>query len=316
MHDVGRAEQIVGSTSQLYFYDWEANAITPNGKTVASQLLAQDPTANEISQGSGGDAGAPGAGSLGLYQAVKLASKQPAAPTTTASRQYLSRLGPEYFLFGAPGSAACKTLAARQHTKPTAGQHCFIAGGADIGTRAQLQQDLSGTSLTHGIPIAGNELLAVPQGWVVLQAVQTSTNAKDQVKFADPTAEFYVLHDHYALKGSEITNPQASTAQGGQPDVTFGFTSKGSRAFQRVTGTIAHRGQNLRLGKNANFQHFATALDTQLLTVPQIDYTQYPDGIVNTGGSGGAEIDGSFTEQTASDLAPSYGWARCRSTST
>ncbi|HEY3771886.1 MAG TPA: protein translocase subunit SecD [Solirubrobacteraceae bacterium] len=303
VHDVGRAEQIVGSTSQLYFYDWEANAITPNGKTVASQLLAQDPTATEISQGSGGNVGAPDAGSQSLYAAVKLASKQPSAPTTKASRQYLSRLGPEDFLFGAPGSAACKTLAARQHAKPTAGQHCFIAGGADIGTRAQLQQDISGTSLTHGIPIAGNELLQVPQGWVVLQAVQSSTNAKDQVKFSDPSAQFYVLHDHYALKGSEVTNPQASTAAGGQPDVTFGFTSKGSRAFQRVTGTIAHRGQNLRLGSNSNFQHFATALDTQLLTVPQIDYTQYPDGIVNTGGSGGAEIDGNFTQQTASDLA-------------
>jgi SecD/SecF fusion protein len=302
VHDVGRAEQIVGSTSQLFFYDWEANAITPNGKTVASQLLAQDPTATEISQAGGGNVGAPGAGSMSLYAAVKLASKQPAVPTTTASRQYLSRLGPEYFLFGAPGSAACKTLAARQHTKPTAGQHCFIGGGADIGTRAQLQQDIS-SSTAHGIPIAGNELLDVPQGWVVLQAVQTSNNTADQVKFTDPSAQFYVLHDHYALKGSEVTNPQASTDSAGQPDVTFGFTSKGSKAFQNVTSAIAHRGQSLRLGSNANYQHFATALDTQLLTVPIINYDQYPDGIVNTGGSGGAEIDGNFTEQSASDLA-------------
>jgi SecD/SecF fusion protein len=302
VHDVGRAEKIVGTTSRLFFYDWEANAITPNGKTVASQLLAQDPTATTISQGVGGNGtGSPGNGSLGLYQAVKLAAKQPPVTATKASRQYLSRLGPEYFLFGAPGSAACKTIAARQHTKPTAGAHCFIAGGQDIGTRAELQQDLTGVA--RGIPIAGNELLAVPQGWVVLQAVQTSTNPNAQVKFSDPTAQFYVLHDHYALTGSEVTNPQASTDSAGQPDVTFGFTSKGSRAFQNVTSTIAHRGSNLRLGKNQNFQHFATALDTQLLTVPIINYQQYPDGIVNTGGSGGAEIDGNFTEQTASDLA-------------
>src|ERR1700684_1695447 len=52
--DISRAEQEVGTTARLYFYDWEANALTPNGKTVASQLQAQDPTALTISQGSSG----------------------------------------------------------------------------------------------------------------------------------------------------------------------------------------------------------------------------------------------------------------------
>jgi SecD/SecF fusion protein len=309
VHDVGRAEKIVGSTSQLFFYDWEANAITPNGKTVASQLLAQNPQATVLSQGpldDGNGVGSPGAGSMSLYPAVKLASKQPPAPTTHASRQYLSRLGPEYFLFGAPGSAACKTIAARLHTKPTAGAHCFIGGGQDVTTRAQLQQEVSGATLTRGIPIAGNELLTVPQGWVVLQAVPASSSSASttsQLTPGYPSQQFFVLHDHYALKGSEITNPQASTDSAGQPDVTFGFTGKGSRAFQKVTGTIAHRGNLLKLGSKHNYQHFATTLDTQLLTVPIIDYNQFPDGIVNTGGSGGAEISGSFTQQSASDLA-------------
>src|ERR1700735_2340211 len=53
VHDVARAETEVGQTAQLYFYDWEANALTPNGKTVASQLLTQDPTALTLSQGNG-----------------------------------------------------------------------------------------------------------------------------------------------------------------------------------------------------------------------------------------------------------------------
>src|SRR5262245_6729674 len=42
--DTARAENEVGTTAQLNFFDWEANALTPNGKTVASQLQAQDPT--------------------------------------------------------------------------------------------------------------------------------------------------------------------------------------------------------------------------------------------------------------------------------
>ena len=77
--DVARAEKIVGKTARLEFYDWEANALTPNGKTVASQLQAQDSNALQISQGSGRRRpGDPGAGSMTLYDAVKLASKQPA----------------------------------------------------------------------------------------------------------------------------------------------------------------------------------------------------------------------------------------------
>src|SRR5437763_14480999 len=32
VHDVSRAEKLVGSTARLDFYDWEANALTPNGK--------------------------------------------------------------------------------------------------------------------------------------------------------------------------------------------------------------------------------------------------------------------------------------------
>src|ERR1700739_1773046 len=68
--DINRAEQEVGATATLYFYDWEANALTPNGKTVASQLVTQDPAALTISQGGGAGPGLPGAGSMGLYQAV------------------------------------------------------------------------------------------------------------------------------------------------------------------------------------------------------------------------------------------------------
>src|SRR6201996_455864 len=58
--DINRAEQAVGQTAELYFYDWEATALTPNGKTVASQLLTQDPGALTISQGGGAGPGLPG----------------------------------------------------------------------------------------------------------------------------------------------------------------------------------------------------------------------------------------------------------------
>jgi SecD/SecF fusion protein len=298
VHDVQRAESLVGSTAALDFYDWEANAITPNGKTVASQLLAQDPTATLISQGvsGGGGPGYVNEGSMGLYQAVKLAARQPAAPPSKSQ----SRIGPELFLFGAPGSAACAAVAAAAHTKPIAGEHCYLAGGQDIDTRAELV-----ASLPAGVSISGNELLAVPRGWVVLKAAASSatTSTPTGTNLYTPGSQFYVLRDDVALTGAQITNPEASTQSGAGPDVEFGFTSKGAKEFQDTTAAIAHRGDQLGLGSNPNYQHFATELDGQLLTVPQIDYHQLPDGIVSSGGSDGADITGNFTTASATNLA-------------
>jgi len=286
--DISRAEQEVGTTARLYFYDWEANALTPNGKTVASQLQAQDPTALTISQGtSGSPPGNPGAGSTPLYQAVVLASKQTAVPT----RSTLARLGPEYYTFGAPGSAACAAAAKANGTTPIQGEHCLLSG-----------PDTSVANLDSGLPpgvsASEGQVLTVPQGTVVLQAANPS--ASDQVKPTSPTAQFFVLKDNVAIIGNDITNPQQSTDQSGQPDVTFGFTSKGESEFTQVTKQIAHRGEDTGFGSQALDQHFAVALDQQLITVPSIDYKVYPDGIT---GGGGADITGGFTTQSASDLA-------------
>ena len=119
------AEKLLASTVQLEFYDWEANALTPNGKTVTSQLQANAPTALEVSQGSSFAApGDPSAGGLPLYQAVKLAARQPKSVSA-----HNTRLGPQYYAFGAPGSTACATEARQEGTVvPTAGQHCLLAG--------------------------------------------------------------------------------------------------------------------------------------------------------------------------------------------
>ena len=127
VQNTSRAEKLVGTTARLAFFDWEANALTPNGKTVASQLQVQDPKALAISQGSGAaPPGNPGAGSQGLWDAVNLAAKQKPEPASDNSRST-----PEYFMFGAPGSAACQAAAKANGTAPVPGQHCLLAGPAD-----------------------------------------------------------------------------------------------------------------------------------------------------------------------------------------
>jgi SecD/SecF fusion protein len=288
VQNTARAEQLVGTTARLAFYDWEANALTPNGKPVAGQLQVQDPNATTISQGSpsGAPPGNPGAGSTSLYDAVKLASRQTPEPAPDNARDT-----PLYFLFGSPGSAACAAAARAERTTPTPGVHCLLSGPNDT------QQDLL-AGLPAGIKASEGQMLVVPRGIVILQAVPSSFT--HPLSFGNPAAQFFVLKDHVALFGNDITNPQQSTDQGGNPDVAFGFTSRGKNAFQDVTRTISHRGQvNSPFNQQQN-QHFAVALDTQLITVPSIDFKQFPDGIPS---DQGADITGGFTISSAQDLA-------------
>ena len=285
-----QAENLVGKTARLEFYDWEANVITPNGRTVASQLENGDQTASTISQG----AGAPGAGSTTLYSAVKLAAKQPAEPAKDNSRE-----GPEYYSFGTSGSAACTTAGHFYHVKPVIGQPCYLAGPED--TQADLKIDLQSVKATPqspGLSLSSGKLTTVQQGWVVDEA--SYPHYGQQPRISDPTAQFFVLHDHVALFGNEITNPQQSTDSTGSPDVSFGFTGAGGNAFQNVTAAIAKRGLLQSPPGQKLFQHFAVALDTQLVTVPFIDFGANPDGIPT---DNGAIIQGGFTISSAQGLA-------------
>ncbi len=145
---------------------------------------------------------------------------------------------------------------------------------------------------------AESEILVVPPGTVVLQAADASST--HPTSFVSPDARFYVLKDNVALTGNQITNPQQSTDPSDTPDVTFGFTSKGSSEFHNVTAAIAHRGELDSPGQTSLDQHFAVALDNKLVTVPQIDFHQYPDGV---NGDQGAVITAGFTISSARQLA-------------
>jgi SecD/SecF fusion protein len=265
VQNIRRAQEQVGTPAQLYFYDWERNAITPDGRTVAPQLPNQVPDAQRISQG----AGDPSQGQS-LYDAVKLASRQPAA----ASDAGASRRGPAYYLFDR--------------------LHRYLAGPE------RLRSDLLSAIDRRALP-AGSLTLAVPQGYVVLQAA--APRASDRVPIDDSTARFYVLHDRVALSGKDIKDPQQGFNETQQPDVEFRFTDAGKNAFHDVTREISQRGTTLTLpGVNPQsvLQHFAVALDGELISVASIDPVRLPDGI---DGENGAIIEGGFTIQSAQDLA-------------
>lgn len=290
-----RIVSLITQPAQLRFYDWEASVLTPNGRTVSSQLLAQNPTALSVSQGSRGGAGSPGAGSMPLYDAVRLAARQPARLWRPGSR-----VGPQYFMFAASRSRACAAAGSLWGlATPISGTHCLLAGPLEPGpVSRQRAIEALAAQLPPGVTASQGQVMAVPQGTVVVEAVQLQSGAP--VPVVSPAARFFVLRDDVALTGTDVVNPRPGTDASGTPDVSFGLTAAGRRAFQLVTRTITTRGAAVsRSGAMFN-QHFAVAVDDQLITVPQIDFRQYPDGIL---AGGGADLSGPFTAQSAKDMA-------------
>ena len=278
-------EEQVGKTAQLDFYDWEPNVIGPAGKPA--------PTDNAVT-------GGPRAGSaqLGLpeYQAVLRAAKRAAIirsnDTTLEAGCTLAQIG------------GCRYgvwyLLDTKHEKvlrgPDESEHSLYEAGY--------------------MPPADAVVTAVHvnPGTVLVQA-RPLENATGKVINASPNS-WYVLNDDPVLSGEDINNPRQglfNSRQGcclyegegtGPPDVVFGFSSShGQMVFERLTREVAHRGQEAQLpgiSREEAQQHFAIVLDGQLITVPSIDYTMYPEGIDATNGS---EISGGFTVSSARNLA-------------
>ncbi len=152
----------------------------------------------------------------------------------------------------------------------------------------------------------------VNPGTVLLQARPRQT-AAGRIIDRSPDS-FYVIRDRPFLSGADLTNPRQGYAEvgtlphvTGTVDVSFGFTSHGASVFERVTKAVAHRGQEAQLPgvtKEAAIQHFAVALDGQLIMTPAIDFTEYPEGIYAANGS---EISGGLTTATARELAVELG---------
>jgi hypothetical protein len=281
-----RAEVIaLAAPGQFAFYDWESNVLLPHGKTVASQLAVQDPLALEVSQGAAG--ASPGAGDAGGLP-LAVASALAASQKSEIAADNL-RLGSEYFILGAPGSQACALGAAAHGVADIRTRACLLAGPVSGGAGPD-------SALPAGVKLGrAADVITVHQGITVVKAFGSTGS------FADPSARFFVLRDHAALEGNEITDPKVSTDPNtGEADVTFGFTARGQRAFQAVTAQIARRGTLVSgLGATLN-QHFAMVLDDQILSVPSIDFRQYPDGI---SGADGADITGFGSPQTARIVA-------------
>jgi SecD/SecF fusion protein len=322
--NASRAEQQVGTTAQLQFYDWEPN-------------IFGDPN-----RGGGGVTGSTAPFS-GLFPAVDYASKQkpraekddipPGGPSKEveqrfrgnpqAIERYYDQLndstGDKFYLFG-PGEGPKRPII--QPGQVRSGQSDVAAtqnqAGDFYGSCQEILDDYKSRLPTGGRkpapvkvaegatcgsvldqlgvagPPAGSTIVKVPRGITVVLGQK-----EEQPKAGSTQAPFYyVIEDDSELNGKEVKNPkQGFDPNTNAPNVSFEFTDKGRRAFQTVTKRIAQRG--LLEGSR---QNFAITLDNQIVSVAYIDPQRYPEGI---DGSTGAEISGVGTVQDAQDLAES-----------
>jgi SecD/SecF fusion protein len=273
--NVAQAEAAVGSTGQLYFYDWEESVLGPGCKPGGPNnpaVTGDNPAAQ------GGNPGTA-ANALTEYAAIERAASCPEHHYKLMSAAY----GTVYY------------VNPKTHTVLTpAGQLVPAPGDKNAYNQAvgYLKLDISQSG--RKLP-ADAKLVYVKPGTVVRQALTPNDGNNPSYNY------YYVLKDDPAISGKDVTNPNAQTdTQTGQEVVTFGFRGNAVNTFLNVTARIAQRGQQNSIGSNDNFQHFAIVLDTRLITVPYIDFTQNPDGI---DASSGSQIQGNFTVATATQLA-------------
>jgi SecD/SecF fusion protein len=291
--DANRASEQVGTTAQLFFYDWEPNLLGQERLIGGHPGQQAPPEAVKKLEKEWKDAGRnPKSFENGVliasgaypnaYQAALLAEKQ--EPKSKEECEKCSVAKPRFYLF--EDNAKHKLLA-----------------GPELNEK-DLYESPTGETLSKN----GTTVVEIPAGTVLVSELPVDESGK-----LDETAQpgWFALNDEYALSGSEITEPKQEYAQGsGEPNVAFKFTDQGRENFQNVTRKIAQRGQSQAIGPanaeiaSATSGHFAVILDNEVQSRPIINFAENPDGI---DGRQGAQISGGFSGEhgleTAQELA-------------
>jgi SecD/SecF fusion protein len=282
-----RAIDQVGTTAQLYFYDWEPNLIGRE-KTIGG-FPGRQPPAQVVEEAN---EEWKAAGRSPTKQENQQLIFSGAFPTAYAAVKLAGEQKPE------PDCTDCSASRTRYYLFSNDPAHRLLAGPEFV------KKDLY-ISATGERRAKGGTVLSVPPGTVVVSELPSDPTGK---VIEDAKPGWYALRDRPALSGTDVTDPKQEFDElTKQPNVTFGFTDEGREAFQQVTRQIAQRGQARAIGPASGEQaeelsgRFAVVLDNEVKTRPIIDFAENPDGI---DGRTGAQISGGFTSITeAQDLA-------------
>ena len=281
-----RAIDQVGTTAQLYFYDWEPNLI--GRERAIGGRPGQQPSPEALKEAT--DEWKAAGRSISKLENQQLLYAG-AYPTAYGAVQLAAEQKP------VEGCSNCSTDRPRFYLFTKGGQPKLIVGPEFA--REDLYIKPTGEKRA-----AGGTVVEVPVGTIVVSEQPVDSGGK-VVEDAEPG--WYALKDNPALSGTDITDPKQETNEFGQPNVSFSFTDEGQDAFQEVTRAIAQRGQASAIGvpndqaAEQSSGHFAVVLDNEVKTRPIINFAENPDGI---DGRTGAQISGGFSSvQEAQDLA-------------
>jgi SecD/SecF fusion protein len=324
VQNAARAEQEVGTTAQLQFYDWEPNLLPPGQSNPTLSLFTAVQTASKQKPRAEATDIPPGGPSAAI--------KKQFGNDQTKIEQYYDRqndtAGDKYYVFG-PGVGVARQILrpgqVGQQAGAAAQQLATNDAAAFYDSCKSIADDYEGTSATRAArgtskgqaakgtacpatmkvlsdkgvgPPAGSIVIKVPRGIVVVKDEARGSNTKS-------TLGYWTLEDDSELSGSDITDPkQAFDPQTNEPIVSFNFTDKGRAAFARATKREAQRGSQILVppgtDPQSTFQRFAITLDNQLVSLATINYRENPEGIP---GDTGAQINGIGTIQQTQDLA-------------
>ncbi len=197
------SSQLITQPARLLFYDWEANVLTPNGKTVASQLLTQDQhrAGDEPGRGrrarharrgrdaplSGGQVGRQAASGAGGQDRSRARARR----TTSSARRAARRARRRPSSTGRRRQCRVSTACSRARTGESSADRCTAAQLPTGVTKAQGQRP-------RRSPRARSSLQAEP-----------TPSASRQIAPNSPAAQFFVLQRQRRADGHRHHPPAA-----------------------------------------------------------------------------------------------------------
>jgi SecD/SecF fusion protein len=246
--DVKNADEAaaqVGTTAQLWFYDWEGSVMLSDCKVdpgAATKSNAQVPAGSGV---------APPA--LSQFDAVMRGSKCKRTNTgkeSSGDKLYLVDKKAKRVLVGPDES------------------------------RADLERDAAAKKLT----VEPDQIVTVPQGTTLVRAEQPDPDAKPQNLWYLLKDQTVLGGKDIKNPEQNFDNGTGGTGEPNVTFDFTGHGANTWEKFTKILAQRG-QDQSIGLSADASNQHFAIVLDNELISVPRIEWQKYPNGIPSGGGS-------------------------------
>src|SRR3954447_21575233 len=255
----------IGTTSKLYFYDFEGNVVPPPNSSAPkdpTQAPATNPNVYTFPN---------------LYEAVKFASKR----KPECFHNECTKSGPTYYLFDAKTHQLLAGPADKPHDLYLSFKSEKRPAGSQILTVPQGTVVVEAESQSPTLSQTPSEISTTPQYVFKDRPALSGDDITNPEQNFDPTTN-----------QPNVTFNFSDTGRAAFQDVTRKIAERG--AATAPPGTVG------AAAAEQYSQHFSVVLDNQVVTQPIINFDENPQGI---DGKTGAEISGNFTIGSAQDLA-------------